>query len=125
MMREKEDIYLRIENRVDHMIARGFEEEVRSLFNRGYGRHLKSMQALGYKRMVEYVCGERDLGETVRLIKGETKAYAKRQLTWFGRDPGVRWVRYPEAKERLMQLAERFLESGISDPRAIKTAITG
>lgn len=125
LMREREDIYLRIENRVDHMIARGFEEEVRSLLNRGYGRHLKSMQALGYKRMVEYVCGERDLDEAVRLIKGETKAYAKRQLTWFRRDPRVRWVRCPEAKERLMQLAERFLESGISDPSAIKTAITG
>jgi tRNA dimethylallyltransferase len=125
LMREREDIYLRIENRVDHMIARGFEEEVRSLLNRRYGRHLKSMQALGYKRMVEYVCGERDLGEAVRLIKGETKAYAKRQLTWFRRDPRVRWVRCPEAKERLMQLVERFLESGISDPSAIKTAITG
>lgn len=125
LMREREDIYLRIENRVDDMIARGFEEEVRSLLNRGYGRHLKSMQALGYKRMVEYVCGERDLGEAVRLIKGETKAYAKRQLTWFRRDPRVRWVRCPEAEGRLMQLAERFLESGISDPSAIKTAITG
>lgn len=125
LMREREDIYLRIENRVDDMIARGFEKEVRSLLNRGYGRHLKSMQALGYKRMVEYVCGERDLGEAVRLIKGETKAYAKRQLTWFRRDPRVRWVRCPEAEGRLMQLAERFLESGISDPSAIKTAITG
>ena len=125
LIREREDIYLRIENRVDHMIARGFEEEVRSLLNRGYRRCLKSMQALGYKRMVEYVCGERDLGEAVRFIKGETKAYARRQLTWFRRDPRVRWVRYPEAKERLMQLAERFLESGISDPSVIKTAITG
>lgn len=125
LMRDREDIYLRIENRVDHMIAMGFEEEVRSLLNRGYGRHLKSMQALGYRRMVEFVCGERDLGEALRLIKGETKAYAKRQLTWFRRDPGVRWVRYPEAEGRIMRLAKRFLESGISDSIAITTAITG
>ncbi len=125
LMREREEIYLQIENRVDHMITWGFEEEVRSLLDRGYGRHLKSMQGLGYKRMVEYVCGECDLDEALRLIKRETKAYAKRQLTWFRNDPEVRWVDYPKAKGRLMQLAERFLERGISNPIAVKTAING
>jgi len=125
LMREREDIYCQIENRVDHMIKRGFGEEVRSLLNMGYGRHLKSMQGLGYKRMVEYVYGERDLEEAIRLIKHETKAYAKRQLTWFRRDPEVRWVHYPEGKGRIMGIAERFLNGERSKPITIKTAING
>ncbi len=109
LMREREDIYRRIENRVDHMVMMGFEEEVKSLLNMGYDRHLKSMRGLGYKRMVEYVCGERGFEEAIHLIKQETKAYAKRQLTWFRNDPEVRWVHYPQGNERIMKIVERFV----------------
>jgi tRNA dimethylallyltransferase len=125
LMRKREDIYRRIESRVDDMIRRGFEEEVGSLLNRGYGRHLKSMQGLGYKRMAEYVFGERDIGEAIRLIKKDTKAYAKRQLTWFGNDPEVRWVHCPEDKGRIMEMADRFLDGEGSNPTGVKTAING
>jgi len=125
LMREREDIYRRIENRVDDMIRRGFEEEVRLLLNRGYGRHLKSMQGLGYKRMAEYVVGERDFEEAIRLIKKDTRAYAKRQLTWFGNDPEVRWVHYPEDKGRIKEMADRFLDGERSNPTGIKKAING
>jgi tRNA dimethylallyltransferase len=125
LMREKEDIHRRIEERVDHMVRRGFEDEVRSLLRRGYGRHLKSMQGLGYKQMVQYICGELDLGEAVQLVKEETKAYAKRQLTWFRNDPEVRWVGYPEARRRIMEMGERFLDRGRPAPDTVKTAING
>ncbi len=125
LMRERKDIYRRIENRVDYMVRRGFEEEVKSLLKRGYGRHLKSMRGLGYKRMAEYVCGERDFEEAIHLIKQETKAYAKRQLTWFRKDPEVRWVRYPRGNERIMKIAERFLGRERSKPITHNTAING
>ena len=125
LMRKREDIYRRIENRVDDMIERGFEEEVRSLLKRGYGRHLKSMQGLGYKRMAEYAFGECDFEEAIRLIKKDTKAYAKRQLTWFGNDPEVRWVHYPGDRGRIMEMADRFLDGERSNPTGIKKAING
>jgi tRNA dimethylallyltransferase len=125
LMRKREDIYRRIENRVDDMIERGFEEEVRSLLKRGYGRHLKSMQGLGYKRMAEYAFGECDFEEAIRLIKKDTKAYAKRQLTWFGNDPEVRWVHYPGDKGRIMEMADRFLGGERSNPTSVKNAING
>lgn len=125
LMREREDISRRIENRVDHMVRRGFGEEVKSLLNMGYGRHLKSMQGLGYKRMVEYLCGERDFQGVVHLIKEETKAYAKRQLTWFRSDREVQWVRYPEERRRIKEMAERFLDRGRPKPNAARTAVNG
>jgi len=124
LMGEREDLYRRIENRVDHMITSGFAEEVRSLLDMGYTRHLKSMQGLGYKQMVEYLCGERNLGEAIRLIKGETKAYAKRQLTWFRNDPEVRWVHKLDKKGQLVEIAKRFLGER-ANPIAIKRAING
>jgi tRNA dimethylallyltransferase len=125
LMREREDLYRRIENRVDRMVRRGFEEEVRSLLNMGYGRHLKSMQGLGYKQMAECLCGERDFGEAIHLIKEETKAYAKRQLTWFRRDPEIRWVHYPEGGREIMEMVERFLDRGRPKTNAVKSAING
>jgi tRNA dimethylallyltransferase len=125
LMREREDIYRRVENRVDYMVRRGLGEEVRSLLNMGYGRHLKSMQGLGYKQMVEYLCGERDFEEAIHLIKEETKAYAKRQLTWFRSDLEVRWVHYRGGRRRIIEMAERFLERGSPKSDTTRTAING
>jgi tRNA dimethylallyltransferase len=124
LMGEREDLYRRIETRVDHMIAGGFEEEVRSLLDMGFGRHLKSMQGLGYKQMVGYLFGEHDLGEAIRLIKRETKAYAKRQLTWFRNDPEVQWVHKSDERGKLVETAKRFLGEK-ANPIAIKRAING
>ncbi len=124
LLRERGDLYRRIENRVDHMIMSGFEEEVRSLLDMGYGRHLKSMQGLGYKQMVEYLCGERTLGEAIHLIKAVTKAYAKRQLTWFRNDPEVQWVHELGKKGQLVEMAKRFLGER-ANPIAIRRAING
>jgi tRNA dimethylallyltransferase len=125
LMREREDIYRRIESRVDHMVRRGFGEEVKSLLDMGYGRHLKSMRGLGYKRMVEYLYGERDFEEAIHLTKEETKAYAKRQLTWFRSDREVQWVHYPKERNRIMEMAERFLDRERSKLKAVKTAVNG
>lgn len=86
------DLYRRIEERVDAMMERGLVEEVRGLLRKGYGPQLASMKALGYRQVIGFLNGEYDLPEAVRRIKRDTKRYAKRQFTWFNRDPAVRWV---------------------------------
>jgi tRNA dimethylallyltransferase len=82
----------RIDRRTDQMIESGFVGEVQALLDQGYLPELKSMQSLGYKQIVGYLQGLYGLDEAVRLIKQDTKRYAKRQMTWFKRDPEVVWV---------------------------------
>lgn len=87
----REDLYERIDKRVENMLNTGLLEEVESLRNRGYGRELKSMQSLGYRHAAMILDGEADLNEAVRLMKRDTRHYAKRQLTWFRSDPCFKW----------------------------------
>lgn len=68
------------------MIESGLKEEVETLLGMGYGAHLKSMQSLGYKQMSAHVSGALSFDEARRLIKMETRRYAKRQITWFRGD---------------------------------------
>ncbi len=91
IFREREELYARINRRVDEMISRGLEQEVRNLISIGYGPDLKSMQSLGYRQMAQYVRGELSMDEAVYLIKRDTRRYAKRQMTWFRADPGFTW----------------------------------
>lgn len=92
LTRDRDELYRRIEDRVDRQIERGLVEEVRSLLLRGYDPSLKSMQALGYKEAVAFIRGEMNLEEMTRMIKRNTRRYAKRQWTWFRREPGVIWL---------------------------------
>ncbi|MEW5762386.1 MAG: tRNA (adenosine(37)-N6)-dimethylallyltransferase MiaA [Bacillota bacterium] len=88
----REKLYRHIEERVDRMLAAGLVEEVQNLLKRGYRRHQVSMQALGYKEIAAYLEGELSLEEAVRLLKRNTRRFAKRQFTWFRRDPRIRWL---------------------------------
>jgi tRNA dimethylallyltransferase len=90
--REREELYQRIDERVDEMITRGLQQEVQQLLDKGYSPGLRTMQSLGYKQIVAYLQGEYDLAEAVRRIKRDTRRYAKRQLTWFKVDPQIHWV---------------------------------
>ncbi|CEP68666.1 tRNA delta(2)-isopentenylpyrophosphate transferase [Moorella glycerini] len=83
-------LYRRIENRIDAMIAKGLVEEVRGLLAR-YDYRLPALQAVGYKEIGAYVRGEMELEEAVALLKRNTRRLAKRQLTWFKRDTRLRW----------------------------------
>ncbi|KPJ51165.1 hypothetical protein AMJ40_00755 [candidate division TA06 bacterium DG_26] len=111
--REKEDLKRRIEWRVDKMIERGLVEEVQSILRMGYSKDLNSLNTLGYKEVIAHLSGELGLKETTALIKKHTRAYAKRQLTWFKRIPDVQWVDLSETKATPMIAAtiERFLDS--------------
>ena len=89
---DRGDLYRRIELRVDRMMEAGLVEEVRNLLRMGYTRDLHSMQSLGYREIAAYLEGEVDLPRAVELIKMNTRRFAKRQLTWFRRDPRINWV---------------------------------
>jgi tRNA dimethylallyltransferase len=92
LVRGRSELYPRIEQRVDWMIAAGLEAEVKMLFERGYRHGLFSMQGLGYKHFLDYFLGRTSLDEAIGLLKRDTRRYAKRQFTWFRREPGTVWV---------------------------------
>ncbi len=92
--RERAEIYRRIEKRVDMMIEKGLVQEVRSLLDSGLSRDCLSMQGLGYKETASYLSGEITLNEAVDLIKKNTRHFAKRQITWFKREPGTIWLEF-------------------------------
>jgi tRNA dimethylallyltransferase len=92
---DRAELYRRIDNRVDWMIQHGFIEEVQTLLAKGYAAHLKSMRSLGYRQICAYLAGEYSLDEAIRLIKRDTRHYAKRQLTWFKKDLEIKWFEYP------------------------------
>ncbi|HUC85124.1 MAG TPA: tRNA (adenosine(37)-N6)-dimethylallyltransferase MiaA [Candidatus Acidoferrales bacterium] len=90
--RGHDDLRRRIDARVDDMFARGLVEETRRLLNCGLAANQNAMQALGYRQVVEYLRGKRDLPQTVALVKTRTRHFAKRQLTWFRRQARGRWI---------------------------------
>ena len=85
-------LYERIDRRVDIMMERGLVDEVAGLRAMGIQRDSTSMQGIGYKQIYGYLDGEYDLEEAVRLIKRDTRHFAKRQLTWFKREKDVIWT---------------------------------
>ena len=88
----RELLYERIDRRVDEMLENGLVEEVKRLKEMGYHRGMVSMQGLGYKEILSYLDGEMPLEEAVRILKRDTRHFAKRQLTWFRREPETIWV---------------------------------
>jgi tRNA dimethylallyltransferase len=109
LTRDRGEIYRRIEARVDSMIAAGLEEEVRQLLVKGYAPTIKAFQSLGYQQMLSYIQGAITLDEAIRLIKTNTKRYAKRQLTWFRKDPEIQWFALPEQTAAVEELLRKFL----------------
>jgi tRNA dimethylallyltransferase len=89
LVRPREELYARIDARVLQMMDEGLEAEARSLLPY---RDLPALQTVGYREMFDYFDGKHDLEETVRLIQRNTRHYAKRQLTWWRRDPSIRWI---------------------------------
>ena len=89
---DRKALYERIDRRVDKMMEQGLLEEVRALKDRGIARDSVSMQGLGYKELLAYLDGEIPLDEAIRIIKRDTRHFAKRQLTWFRRERDVIWI---------------------------------
>ena len=89
---ERGRLYERIDRRVDLMMEQGLLDEVRYLKERGVRKDSTAMQGLGYKELYAYLEGEYPLDEAVRIIKRDTRHFAKRQLTWFKRERDVIWA---------------------------------
>ena len=89
---ERSRLYERIDRRVDLMMEQGLLEEVRALRERGVRKDSTAMQGLGYKELYAYLDGEYPLDEAVRIIKRDTRHFAKRQITWFKREKNVVWA---------------------------------
>jgi tRNA dimethylallyltransferase len=92
LTRQPADLYARINARVDEMFRRGLVDETRELLKRGLEQNQTAMQAIGYRQVVEHLRGERNLAETIELVKTKTRQFAKRQLTWFRRQLAPEWI---------------------------------
>ncbi|KAJ52521.1 tRNA dimethylallyltransferase [Clostridium tetanomorphum] len=88
----REELYSRIDMRVDIMINNGLIDEVKKLKEMGCNEHMQSMQGIGYKEMLYYLNGDITLDKAIYLIKKGSRNYAKRQLTWFRRDKRAIWI---------------------------------
>ena len=88
----REDLYKRIDSRVDDMIERGLVDEVKRLLDRGYSPELPAMSGLGYKQIVAHLAGETSLDEAIQRIKYETHRFARHQYAWFRpKDEQIHW----------------------------------
>lgn len=96
-------LYQRINERTDRMFADGWLEEARSLFT---FRHLNALNTVGYKELFAFFDKKTDLEETLRLIKRNTRHYARRQLSWFARDHSIRWFHAGEEEAILKYIKE-------------------
>ncbi len=103
---DRQVLYDRINRRVDKMLREGLEDEVRSLAEMGIGRDTTAMQAIGYKELLDYFDGRVTLQEATEKIKMESRRYAKRQMTWFRRNPRINWVKI-ENDEELLKIFDK------------------
>lgn len=86
------ELYTRIDMRVEAMFAGGLIDEVKGLLGEGLDPELPALKAIGYRQVARHLLGEYDLSEAVRLVKRDTRRFAKRQLTWFRADPDISWL---------------------------------
>lgn len=94
--REREELYNRINTRVDMMMQQGLLQEAETLYPL---RDLNALNTVGYKEMFEYINGHWPLDEAVERIKGNTRRYARKQLTWYKKDQQIRWFHPNQKKE--------------------------
>lgn len=96
--REREELYGRINARVDQMMENGLLKEAKTMYPR---RALNALNTVGYKELFEYFNGRWPLEEAIERIKGNTRRYARKQLTWYKKDPQIKWF-HPDQKEKII-----------------------
>ena len=102
----REQLYNRIEQRVDVMLANGLIAEVESLLTAGYSRDSFALQSFGYRELIAYLDGKCTYVEAIEQLKQNTRRFAKRQLTWFRKDKRIEWV----DRESIPDIVEYILE---------------
>jgi len=115
----REELYERIDARMDEMIAQGLFEEARNLYPM---RHHNALQTVGYQEIFDFMENKYDLEECVRLLKRNSRRYAKRQLTWFKKDPRFSWFD-PHNVEAIISFIEEASGRKGPEPEEINTGI--
>lgn len=109
--RPREELYDRINLRVDVMVEQGILAETHKLLAMGYDQGLNSMQSIGYRHMLNFINSKWDWSQTLELLARDTRRYAKRQLTWFNKDHGIDWFKPTEIKPVVDLIKNRLLLS--------------
>jgi len=113
----REILYDRINKRIDMMIEKGLIDEVKKLKEMGCTKEMVSMQGIGYKELLDYLDGTIELEEAIYTLKRDTRHFAKRQLTWFKREPDVVWMDYSKhnnnCDEMLVDMLDMINEKSI------------
>ena len=113
--REREELYQRIDQRIDLMLADGLVAEVAGLLAAGYAPDLPTMSAIGYGEIIQYLQGEISLEEAVALIKRNTRVFVRRQANWFKPDdPRIQWF---EAEDDMVDRMEKEIRSHLNELR--------
>jgi len=107
----RSDLYKRIDRRVEKMLEDGLLDEIRKLLNMGIPEKCTAMQAIGYKEFLDFLHGNCSLEEATGLVQQSSRHYAKRQLTWFRRNPAIHWLRRKpgETTEEILHSARQIL----------------
>lgn len=108
---QREALRVKIDERVEDMLRRGFVEEVRGIRDMGYASDIKAMQSIGYKHINQYLDNEISLDQAIELIKRDTKRFAKRQMTWLRGDSEITWFELPGDQDKIMRIAREHFSS--------------
>ncbi|MDK2871902.1 MAG: tRNA dimethylallyltransferase [bacterium] len=108
--RDRNELYERINRRVDEMISKGLVEEVRGLLDMGYSPDLPALRGHGYREICDYFKGKCSLERAIDEIKKDTRNYAKRQLTWFRKWKDVEWF-HPDESDKVVTRVGRWLDA--------------
>lgn len=107
LTREREELYDRINNRVDQMMADGMLEEARHVYP---FRHLNSLNTVGYKELFQFLDGAWTLDFAIEKIKRNSRVYARKQMTWFKRDPDIKWF-HPDDEAAILEYLDQQIKS--------------
>lgn len=110
LSRDREELYRRINKRVEIMIEQNLLTEVENLLDRGFGPELKPMQSLGYRHMLNYLNHKWSWPEALELLARDTRRYAKRQFTWFKGDQEIHWFN-PDQQDEIFSLVNGLIKS--------------
>ncbi len=105
--RDRQELYQRIELRVDQMLDSGLIRETAALSEQ-FGKDAYALGSIGYRHVLKYLAGEWDQETMVSELKKDTRHYAKRQLTWFRKNPDIHWY-HPDDMDRILQDVQGFL----------------
>lgn len=103
-------LYEKIEKRFDRMVEKGLVQEVKNLMDRGFEEELYAFNAIGYREIFGFLKNRISLDFAIMIAKKKSRAYAKRQLTWFKHQPGIIWIEYKDREEVIKKIVELFPE---------------